>query len=584
MTSNSAIPEAASVAASLPEYRTGGIIGDTNRPATNSTSSWQERFNELKQYQQDHGNCLVPGRYKENPPLGRWVESQRKQYHQYMAAKKVGTLSGCAMTDERIALLEGIGFEWSVRKAKRSGLAVYKPGLSWEERLEQLKEFKQAYGHCSVPYQFEQDPSFGRWVANQRNARRQLESGSYSSMTNERMELLNAIGFEWTPPRVRKSTGDAKVAWDEPIDGKPAPTPLDAAATAQAPTAATKHDGGYFEETNESDASAESNKNVPAPQPPTTDNNALTEESQSKKSERAPIKKRAPREKKTPRGDFGDKDHKRKVWNERFDELKAYKEQHGNCNVPGRCKTHPQLGRWVETQRKQYHRYMQAKEQGKTQSYNFAIGMDEEDRISKLNEIGFEWSVRGSKQTTRKDRPKLSWDQRMVQLKAYKEGYGNCLVPHKYAPCPSLGIWVANQRTWKRLYDAAKADAEDVASVTNAVKEDRIRQLNDIGFEWAPERPSRKRKSESTSSSAPAPKKKKKTAAKKLEKSFEKGSKKSGASATEPQEEQPDVADAAILAVADILEEAQSTEAAEPEQKTDEKEDVHVELGKEFAV
>jgi hypothetical protein len=59
-----------------------------------------------------------------------------------MAAKKVGTLSGCAMTDERIALLEGIGFEWSVRKAKRSGLAVYKPGLSWEERLEQLKEFK----------------------------------------------------------------------------------------------------------------------------------------------------------------------------------------------------------------------------------------------------------------------------------------------------------------------------------------------------------------------------------------------------------------------------------------------------------
>lgn len=165
-------------------------------------------------------------------------------------------------------------------------------------------------------------------------------------MTNERMELLNAIGFEWTPPRVRKSTGDAKVAWDEPLDGKPAATPLDAAATAQAPTAATKHDGGYFEETNESDASAESNKNGPAPQPPTTDNNALTEESQSKKSERAPIKKRAPREKKTPRGDFGDKDHKRKVWNERFDELKAYKEQHGNCNVPGRCKTHPQLGRW----------------------------------------------------------------------------------------------------------------------------------------------------------------------------------------------------------------------------------------------
>jgi hypothetical protein len=93
MTSNSAIPEAASVAASLPENRTGGIIGDTNRPATNSTSSWQERFNELKQYQQDHGNCLVPGRYKENPPLGRWVESQvcivcEKGWQQISCAEK----------------------------------------------------------------------------------------------------------------------------------------------------------------------------------------------------------------------------------------------------------------------------------------------------------------------------------------------------------------------------------------------------------------------------------------------------------------------------------------------------------------
>ena len=75
----------------------------------------------------------------------------------------------------------------------------------------------------------------------------------------------------------------------------------------------------------------------------------------------------------------------------------------------------------METQRKQYHRYMEAKTQGKTQSYNFAIGMDEEDRISKLNGIGFEWSVRsGKKQKARENRPKLSWDQRIVQLKAYK--------------------------------------------------------------------------------------------------------------------------------------------------------------------
>lgn len=44
------------------------------------------------------------------------------------------------MTDERVALLEAIGFAWTVRKTKRSG--TYKSGMSWEQRLEQLKAFK----------------------------------------------------------------------------------------------------------------------------------------------------------------------------------------------------------------------------------------------------------------------------------------------------------------------------------------------------------------------------------------------------------------------------------------------------------
>lgn len=49
---------------------------------------------------------------------------------------------------------------------------------------------------------------------------------------------------------------------------------------------------------------------------------------------------------KKPRGDFGNKEAKRKVWNERFEELKAYKQEFGDCNVPGRYKANPTLGRW----------------------------------------------------------------------------------------------------------------------------------------------------------------------------------------------------------------------------------------------
>ena len=60
---------------------------------------WQEKFYELKQYIADNGNALV---IQSHPVLGRWVQRQRRD-------KKNGTLS-----DERIQLLEEIGFIWKV--------------------------------------------------------------------------------------------------------------------------------------------------------------------------------------------------------------------------------------------------------------------------------------------------------------------------------------------------------------------------------------------------------------------------------------------------------------------------------------
>jgi hypothetical protein len=39
------------------------------------------------------------------------------------------------------------------------------------------------------------------------------------------------------------------------------------------------------------------------------------------------------------------------AWNESFARLKAYKEKHGDCNVPGGYSPDEALGRWVMTQR-----------------------------------------------------------------------------------------------------------------------------------------------------------------------------------------------------------------------------------------
>lgn len=38
------------------------------------------------------------------------------------------------------------------------------------------------------------------------------------------------------------------------------------------------------------------------------------------------------------------------AWNEKFDELVAYKDEHGDCQVPTKFPENPALGRWVSTQ------------------------------------------------------------------------------------------------------------------------------------------------------------------------------------------------------------------------------------------
>ena len=61
-------------------------------------------------------------------------------------------------------------------------------------------------------------------------------------------------------------------------------------------------------------------------------------------------------------------------WETRFKELVRYKTDHGDCNVP---KSQGKLGTWVQTQRQQYKKNRLA-----------------QDRIDRLDSIGFDWTPR----------------------------------------------------------------------------------------------------------------------------------------------------------------------------------------------
>ena len=65
---------------------------------------------ELIEYKEKYGDCLVLRRYKSNLNLGTWVSTQRHQYQ----VKKKGKSN--YLTDERIHKLEEFDFVWKVKK------------------------------------------------------------------------------------------------------------------------------------------------------------------------------------------------------------------------------------------------------------------------------------------------------------------------------------------------------------------------------------------------------------------------------------------------------------------------------------
>ena len=92
-----------------------------------------------------------------------------------------------------------------------------------------------------------------------------------------------------------------------------------------------------------------------------------------------------------------------------------------------------------------------------------------------LMAIGIDFS--GYKKRSSDSRKKYydqKWYTNFTKLEKYKKTKGHCNVPYRFSDDPSLGVWVANQRSiYKRLKQ-------------QGIEEDdsRMKMLNGIGFEW----------------------------------------------------------------------------------------------------
>lgn len=141
---------------------------------------WNEQLEELRAFKRQHGNCLVPHTFDENPLLARWVKRQRRQYKLMQEGDPTST-----MTQERAEILTREGFVWDSHE------------VVWFERYNQLVTFMGTFGHCRVPIQSRQFPQLSSWIKCQRRQYKLFRDGKPSSMTQERMRLLESIGFTW---------------------------------------------------------------------------------------------------------------------------------------------------------------------------------------------------------------------------------------------------------------------------------------------------------------------------------------------------------------------------------------------------
>jgi len=269
-------------------------------------------------------------------------------------------------------------------------------GASWNLVFERLAEYRKEHGDCNVPRGYCADPQLANWVKNQRAHHKN------NKLAHERFERLDEIGFRWQNQQQRPS-------WEEQLGNLKRYKEKHGDCNVPHVYLADPQLGNWVTQ-----------------QRANYKNNKLVDDRYERLKEIG----------------FSWPKQKLLIWEEKFRNLKRYKEEHGDCNVPSGYLADPRLANWVHMQRAIHKKNKLA-----------------DERYDRLDEIGFRWSIQ-----------RLSWEEELEKLKRYKEEHGDCHVPQIYPADPQLASWVDRQRANHKK---------------NKLTDERYQCLNEIGFRWS---------------------------------------------------------------------------------------------------
>lgn len=160
---------------------TRSLLSDTSASSAGyhafQNERWMDRFQELVDFYEREGHFNVP--YKSNTTLFQWVKRQRHQFK----LRSMGEHSNLTM--DRIQQLDKIGFVWNSHLA------------AWNDKFQELKEFKMIHGHCFVPCSYKGNSKLSTWIKRQRRQYRKFMAGQASTLDALRIEKLEKLGLVW---------------------------------------------------------------------------------------------------------------------------------------------------------------------------------------------------------------------------------------------------------------------------------------------------------------------------------------------------------------------------------------------------